>query len=87
MATKITEAAAAYIALRDRTSNPAGKFDGGGRFTLDTYHSCCSGIRGPSRAYPYSEMVHGRTLLHVATAAGVDATELRRAVKLITKAD
>ena len=78
---QLADAAAAYIALRDRVSNPGGSFDRGGRFTLDAYHECCASIRNPSRAYPYSELVHARTLKHVAAVRGVDATELRREVK------
>jgi len=78
---QLADAAAAYIALRDRVSNPDGSFDRGGRFTLDAYFECCAGIRTPSRAYPYPEMAHARTIKHVAAARGVDAKELRREVK------
>ena len=78
---QLADAAAAYIALRDRTTNPDGSFDRGGRFTLDSYFECCAGIRNPSRAYPYPEMAHARTIKHVAEARGVDAKELRHEVK------
>ncbi len=85
MATQTTqttiEAAQMYLDLSSRVTNPAGTFDKAGRFFLADRHSCCSAIRCPSRAFPWSEMVHGRTIVHVAAVTGVDVSELRRAVR------
>lgn len=80
---KITKAAKESIELRDRVKNPAGNFDGQGRFYLDQKCSCCNDIRSPSRSYPFSEMAHGRTVKHVATAMGV--SEHLATIKLIIK--
>ena len=76
-------AAREYIARRDRHAHPVGEFDSAKRFTLDSseHCACCAGIREPSRAFPFSEMVHARTLKHVANLFNVDESELRRAVK------
>jgi len=71
LATKIFTAATTYIQLRDREVHPAGSFDSAGRFSLNTRCKCCAGIRSPSRAYPFSEMVHARTVVHVASMAGL----------------
>jgi hypothetical protein len=75
-----TEAAAEYIRRRDRLTNPEGEFDNGGRFYLadSERRGCCGPIRTPSRAYPYSEMVHARTAAHVAALFGIEAKLVRR---------
>lgn len=81
--TKLQEAAQEYIGRQDRRRHPAGKFDKGGRWYPgeDEECSCCRGVRSPSRAYPYSLMVHCRTIGHVAQLYGVDEAELRREVR------
>jgi len=78
---KVLDAVKEYIALRDRKSHPDGTFDSGGRFYLTEKHECCRGIRTPSRAFPYSEMTHGRTLKHVAMCHGVNESECRKVLK------
>lgn len=82
---EIIEAATEYIRLRDRITNPRGTFDGGGRFYLDDSerHECCDGIRTPSRRFPYSEMVHARTAIHVAAMHGLEPKSVRRAAKVL----
>lgn len=74
-----------YLARKKRWTHPDGSFDGGGRFYLskDEQRSCCMGIRGPSRAHPHSEMVHGRTIAHVAALHGVEALDVRRLARRI----
>lgn len=62
--TKMTKSAIDYYRLKNRHSNPNGEFDKQGRFYLHPKYSCCEDIRCPSRSYPYSEMTHGRTILH-----------------------
>jgi hypothetical protein len=69
-----------YNALRERRRNPAGRFDQAGRWYPAQRHSCCDRIRGPSRAYPYSYLVHCRTLEHVLHDHGADE-EVRREVR------
>jgi len=76
-------AAREYNDLQARRTHPAGTFDNKSRFTLETRCACCAGIRTPSAAFPYSEMVHGRTAMHVAAVHGVDAKDVRRAAKAL----
>ena len=52
-----------YQELKNRKINPSGKFDKGGRFYLD--NNDLVNVRTPSRAYPYSEMLAGRTKKYV----------------------
>ena len=68
---------------QDRKTHPAGNFDNAGRFYLAPSLSCCSGIRTPSRAYPYSEMAHGRTIVHVANEFGYAPKVLTAAITRI----
>jgi len=81
--TKIQEAVTEYLQLKDRKIHPPGEFDNGGRFYLAESEKCdcCRGIRSPSRAYPYSEMKHARTLKHVAQKFGVDEKDCRKALR------
>ena len=75
---------------RMRHSHPDGAFDTAGRFTLSERHPCCEAIRAPSRSYPYPEMVHGRSVPHVAAEFGVEAiraARLCRAIERLIKAD
>jgi hypothetical protein len=52
-----------FLLLRTRELNPKGKFDKAGRFYLD--HADLVDVRDPSRAFPYSQLVAGRTLKYV----------------------
>lgn len=47
----------------------------------------CDGIRSPSRAYPFSEMLHGRSLNHVAYELGLEqhSSVVRRVANCLTK--
>ena len=56
-----------YEDRKCRSSHPDGEFDKAGRFYPSEQETCdcCAGIRSPSRAYPYSYMVHCRSKLHV----------------------
>lgn len=69
-----------HVNRKNRMSNPGGFFDSAGRFYLHELHDCCSGIRSPSRAYPFSQNKHGRTLPHVAHEFGVE-----RHIKIVRK--
>lgn len=80
---KLHQAAQEYIARRDRQTNPDGKFDSKGRwYPSDAERcDCCNSVRSPSRAYPYSYMVHCRTITHVANLYGVTESDLRKEVR------
>ena len=42
---------------------------------------CCRGIRNPSAAYPWSEMLHCRTLIHICNMMDVDIKETKNWLK------
>lgn len=75
------EAVGLYLRRQARLCHPTGKFDRAGRFSLA--EKCSHTIRIPSRRYPYSEMLHGRTLEHAIDLTGVDPTETRRLARLV----
>lgn len=81
--TTLEQAARTFIARRDRSSHPSGKFDNAGRWYPSEAETCdcCSSVRSPSRAHPYSLMVHCRTLKHVANLYGVKESDLRKEVR------
>jgi len=79
-----------YHARRDRILDPDGKFDNGGRWYPsglpggyggdgEEWQACCLGIRDPSRAYPYTLMVHCRSTAHIADLYNVNESDLRKA--------
>jgi cell division protein FtsI/penicillin-binding protein 2 len=63
---RIFKSVTEYTALKNRTINPDGHFDSAGRFYIDEGCSCCKYIARPTRSYPYGQMIHGRSLVHVA---------------------
>lgn len=79
----LAAAVACFHARQTRQQHPDGKFDGAGRWypSASEEQECCSRIRSPSRAYPYSYMVHCRTADHIAHIYGVSATDIRRAAR------
>jgi hypothetical protein len=80
--TKLARAASEYLNRQSRYSHPDGKFDNGGRWYPSQSEKCdCCNVRRPSRAYPYSLMLHCRTIKHVARLYGVAERDLRRAIK------
>ena len=56
-----------YELLKNREINPAGYFDNAGRFWLE--NSDLVDVREPSRSWPYSQMMAGRTLKYVKAVA------------------
>jgi len=69
----IAQVLAEYHSLQARTSHPDGKTDKGGRwYPAETERQDCCRVRSPSRAWPWSLMVHCRTLVHVASRRGLD---------------
>lgn len=87
LAKSIFAAASTYLRLRDRLEHPAGTFDNAGRFFPVDTCDCCSSIRSPSRRYQYSLMVHARSVVHVAHAAGLADYEkaVRKVVGVIDR--
>ena len=69
-----------YILRRDRISHPSGNFDKKGRWYPSEKEtaSCCSDIRAPSNSFPYSLMIHCRTIKHVATLYGCEVSDIRK---------
>lgn len=80
--TTLEQAARTFIARRDRTAHPSGKFDNAGRWYPSEAETCecCDSVRSPSRAHPFSYMVHCRTMKHVANLYGVSVSDLRKEV-------
>ena len=79
---EVVAAAAVFIRRKNRTEHPPGKFDSAGRWYAS--EEIQGYIRAPSRAYPYSQMVHCRTLDHVAWFNGVDVNQARTVASLLT---
>ena len=77
----VIAAAREYVALKTRAINPVGAFDKAGRWYPSKPCSCA--VRAPSRAYPYSYLVHSRTAEHVAETHGVSRREVLRAAKAL----
>jgi hypothetical protein len=81
-----------YTAMKERLMNPEGSFDKQGRWYPSAEQRCCSDncpgtLRAPTKAYPYSWMLHCRTRKHCAYLAASQpeyfATLLAQAEKLI----
>ena len=77
----VERAAQAALALKRRDIHPDGHFDNGGRWYPDALCDCCQSVRSPSRAYPYSLLVHQRTVKHVSQEYGVPVGALRKRVR------
>jgi len=79
--TKLLSAAEAYLMRKLGAQYPKGRTDNGGRWYPEEMLECCEHIRSPSRGYPWSYMVHCKSVDHVANEYGVDATELGQLVR------
>ena len=77
---RLAQALYRWRALQDRRAHPSGSFDSTGRWYPDADDNCdkCDSIRSPSRAYPYSYLVHCRSYEHVARKYQVSVSDLRR---------
>ena len=77
------EAAELFLARKDRKVHPDGDFDRAGRWYPSESEKCdcCSGIRSPSRSYPYSYMVHCRTKAHVSCLTGIPVKDINAALR------
>lgn len=83
----VQEALIVYQNRQDRVAHPAGSFDGARRWYPAESEKCpcCRSIRTPSRTWPFSLMLHCRSIDHVAHLCGVDAKDLRRAARATAK--
>ncbi len=77
----LTAATKLFIARQERDSDehPKGEFDTRGRWypSITEKQPCCFNIRAPSGAYPYSLLVHCRTITHIANLFNVPIKDLR----------
>lgn len=80
----VQAAAVEFIRLRNRKSKPEGQFDGR-FFRIASHAQCgrCDSISEPTKAFPFSEMLHARSAVHVAQNRGASAAELRFIARLI----
>ena len=78
--TELEKALECYLRRQSRVSHPEGRTDNGGRFypSESELCECCDSIRSPSRSYPWSYMIHCRTIPHIANLYEVDVKELRK---------
>ena len=80
----LLNAANEFVNRQTRRSHPEGSFDKGGRFYLRSTYDCCS-VRRPSRQFPYSQMLHGRSAEHVAHEYGVNASDIRKIARWLVR--
>lgn len=80
---KAQKAAQEYLNRKSRATHPSGRTDNGGRWLPSESEKCdcCDRIRTPSRAYPWSLMLHCRTAKHIANLYGVSEKELKAELK------
>lgn len=71
-----------FSKLQNREIHPEGTFDKAGRFYLS---NCPGWIREPSRAHPFSQMAHGRTLEYVVREADLDEDEVKELKKYVDR--
>ncbi len=80
------KAAVEFDELQEGKRHPDTMRDNGNRYFLKKRYPCCDGIRTPSRSFPFAELVHGRTALHVAHASGFPARAAKvRAYRTLMK--
>lgn len=74
-----------FINRKNREIHPEGEFDSKKRFcpSAAERQSCCDSIRTPSARFPFSLMVHCRTIQHIAHLFDIDVKDLRKAVRAV----
>lgn len=84
---KIKKVIEEFEQLQARIIHPDGTFDKAGRWYPDDneWSSCCDSIRSPSRSYPYSYMVHCRTLPHIMNKYGLSEEEKKEIKKAMNQ--
>ncbi|WPB57376.1 hypothetical protein [Xylophilus sp. GOD-11R] len=81
----LLKAAIDFDNLQERRDHPPAKQDNGGRRYLTQRVECCEDIRTPTRLFPFSQLLHGRTAIHVAHKHGIEdrTADIRKLRKLI----
>lgn len=89
MQNQIQTAAQLFLARQSRAQHPSGHFDKASRWDPDQseHRPCCNAVRTPSRAFPWSLMVHCRTAKHIARLTGVDESAIKRTANAIKRAE
>lgn len=84
---RASEAGLEFVARKLKLHHPEGTFDEGGRFYPSEHErrDCCTNIRAPSRAFPYSLMVHCCTVKHVTQLYQVSEKDLRAEAEKVQK--
>lgn len=79
----LRQAVGMYRDRKARRTHPDGSFDKHGRWypSSSERQACCDSIRSPSVSYPYSLMLHCRTVDHIARRHGLDPGLLRTYIK------
>lgn len=82
---EVLTAARLFVSRKNRESHPQGEFDKQKRFypNQSELQDCCSEIRRPSAAYPFSLMVHCRSAKHIANMFDVSEKELKKIAKTL----
>jgi len=70
-------------ARKHRHSHPIGKFDTEGVFRLLERCECCANLRQADWERPHLEMLHGRTLTHVALLYDAPKLHVQRLVRAL----
>jgi hypothetical protein len=78
---KMKRAAMRYILLQDRSVHPEGTMHRGAKWYPLEILPCCEQIRTPSHGYPWSLMLHCRTIVHVAQEMGYSVQDLKWGIK------
>lgn len=73
---RLAQAIEEYLDRRERVVDPIGRFDRAGRWYPDPVEDCENWGRGPTRAYPYSILVHCRSAKHCAWLYGVEVQKI-----------
>jgi hypothetical protein len=74
----VAEANNCYLRRKNRTEHPDGTFYSKGRWypSKEEKRECCERVSGPSKAYPYSLMLHCRTAIHIAELYSIQGHRL-----------
>lgn len=81
-------AARLYVARKHRHEHPHGRWDRGGRWwPHDSERCACCTVRTPSRAHPWSLMLHCRSFEHVCNLFGLTEAEIAEAKGIVRSID
>jgi len=87
---ELLAAARQYIRRQNRDEHPDGSFDRAMRWYpagLTERCECCESVRSPSRAHPYSLLVHCRSGKHISQMHDVSEKELMQCVRAIRRGE